>query len=96
VLRALEKAGNKLLNDGKRGRDRDRTTPPHLAHLSVSAETPFGADDFDFSMAATVLSDLPAMERVLLERRLGRYCARLYADNAPFTREGLREAVTAP
>jgi hypothetical protein len=96
VLRALEKAGNRLLNDGKRGRDRDRSTPPYLAHLSATAETPFGASDFDFSTLSLVFPDIPAMERALLEARLGRYCANLYAEQEPYTREGLIEAVTAP
>jgi hypothetical protein len=96
VLRALEKAGNRLLNEGKRGRDRDRTTPPHLAHTIAEVETAFEASDFDFTMASMVFSDIPAMERAILEARLGRYCANLYANSAPYTRESLIEAVTAP
>lgn len=89
VLRALEKAGNRLLNDGKRGRDRDRTTPPHLAHLAAGGQTP----DFDFTMAQTVFGDLPALRRAEIEARLDQYCANLYSERAPYTRDGLIEAV---
>lgn len=93
VLRALEKAGNRLLNDGKRGRDRDRTTPPHMAHLTANHEEPVEASDFDLTLAATVFSDRPALERAIIEARLGRYCANLYANREAYTKDGLVEAV---
>lgn len=91
VLRALEKAGNRLLNDGKRGRDKDRTTPAHLAHIALSSET---LPEFDFTLLPTVLSDLPAMKQALVGRALNRYCTDLYRNNLPYTREGLIEAVS--
>ena len=89
VLRALEKAGNRLLNNGKRGRDRDRTTPAHLAHLSHAPEVPFGASDFDFSLASTALGDLPAAQRATIEARLARYCAHLYATGTAYDRRSM-------
>lgn len=90
VLRALEKAGARVLNEGKRGRDRDRTTPPHLAHLTASIEV---APDFDFSMLPTVLCDLPASRQARIGGALARYCARMYLQGEPYSREGLIEAV---
>lgn len=94
VLRALEKAGNRLLNDGKRGRDKDRTTPAHLAHLTAAPSVPLGASDFDFSLSCTVFGGLPAVQRARIEARLGRFCALLYADGEAYTREGLIEALS--
>jgi len=94
VLRALEKAGNRLLNDGKRGKDRDRTTPVHLAHCVVGPVMALGASDFDFGLAQTVFAELPAVQRARIESRLARYCASLYAQAAPYTREGLIEALS--
>lgn len=93
VLRALEKAGNRLLNDGKRGREKDRTTPPHLAHCVAAPEFALGAGDFDFSLASTVFGMLPAVQRARIEVRLGRFCADLYENSEPYTREGLMEAL---
>lgn len=90
VLRALEKTGNRLLNDGKRGKDRDRTTPPHLAHLTVSAGRPVMGGEFDFSLASTALSDLPAKSLDRTIRSLGEYCAHLVNEKEPYTRESLR------
>lgn len=90
VLRALEKAGNRLLNDGKRGRDRDRETPPHLAHTIMEGE----ADQkFDFSLSHTVFGSLPAMQRARIEARLGAFCVDLYASREAYTREALVEAL---
>ncbi len=93
MLRALEKAGNRLLNDGKRGRERDRTTPPHLAHLS---NAPLGlvADMvFDFDLLPAVLGDRSAVEQAKIEGALVRFCRRLYADGDPYTRDGLIAAL---
>lgn len=90
VLRALEKAGNRLLNEGRRGRDRDRNTPPHLAHMVASiAEMP----SFDFSLLPTVLDTLPAGQQARIGGALNRYCARLYAEGEAYSREGLVEAM---
>lgn len=93
VLRALEKAGNRLLNDGKRGRDKDRTTPPHLAHLSANLQKPADAADFDFSMAQIVLPDMSAKEITTVTRKLSAYCAKLYNSGDAYSREGLTEAL---
>lgn len=90
VLRALEKAGNRLLNDGKRGKDRDRTTPPHLAHITASVTT---IPEFDFTLLSTVLSDLPAMKQALVSRTLYNYCTRLYENGEAHSREALIKAL---
>lgn len=90
VLRALEKAGNRILNDGKRGKDRDRTTPAHLAHLTASVTT---VPEFDFTLLPTTLGHLPAMKQMLVGRALNNYCTRLYENGEPYTREGLIDAL---
>lgn len=88
ILRALEKAGNRVLNDGKRGRDRDRTTPPHMAHVvNQVSEVP----EFDFSLADQVYGDLTAAQRAEKERQLNNICADLYRSGSPYTREHLIE-----
>lgn len=89
VLRALEKAGNRLLNDGKRGKDRDRTTPPHLAHVASAAG---GVPEFDFTLLPSVL-DVSAAQQARIGGALHRYCARLYTDQEPYSREGLIDAL---
>lgn len=93
VLRALEKAGNRLLNDGKRGREKDRNTPAHMAHLAASAPLVADPSLFDFSLASTVFGDRSAMEQALLLRKLARFCADLYENGEPYTREALMEAL---
>ena len=90
VLRALEKAGNRLLNDGKRGRDRDRDTPAHLAHLTASVE---GPPEFDFSTIPTVLEGLGARQQAAIEGDLRRYCADLYTSKTPHTKAALAMAL---
>lgn len=94
VLRALEKRGNRLLNDGKRGRDRDRTTPPHLAHLTASVSHTAIGDEFDFGLAPVALPDLTASQLALTTHEMGDYCAYLYNEGEAYSREGLMEAVT--
>lgn len=91
MLRALEKAGNRLLNDGKRGRDRDRKTPPHLAHMVASVES---LPEFDFSLLPVVLSSEPAVQQVRIGAALLRYCNRLYSEGEAYTRDGLMEALS--
>lgn len=88
VLRALEKAGNRLLNNRTRGKDKDRTTPPHLAHLALAVET---IPEFDFSMLPTVLGKYPAVKQELIKRKLLAYCARLYETSEAYSREDLAE-----
>jgi hypothetical protein len=93
VLRALEKQGNRLLNNGKRGREKDRTTPPHLAHLSVDGELAVAASDFDFSTASMALDGLSAERMTTIERKLRGFCTDLYVEGQPYTRDALIEAV---
>lgn len=89
VLRALEKAGNRLLNDGKRGRDKDRSTPPHMAHLNASIQRTVTAGEFDFGMLDILMPDLSAAERSKMLRTLGGFCAKLYNSNEGYTRQAL-------
>jgi hypothetical protein len=89
VLRALEKSGNKLLNSGKRGKDRDRFTPAHLAHIEHQPDWTVSPAEFDFSLASTVLSDLPAARRDLTTTILGKFCADLYQHSEAYSREAL-------
>lgn len=96
VLRAMEKAGNRLLNSGKRGRDRDRSTPPLMAHMQMEVFSDgMTVDDveFDFNTLPFVFSTLPASQQARLEGVLTRYCRNLYASRAGYTREGLIEAL---
>lgn len=90
VLRALEKAGNVLLNSGKRGRDKDRSTPAHMAHVLANVED---VPEFDFSLASTVYGDLNAAQRDETERQLGDLCADLYRTGSPYTRDALLAAI---
>lgn len=93
TLRALEKAGARLLSadiHNKRGRTRDRNTPPYLAHLTASIES---VPEFDFSMLSVALSDIPASRQARIGGALHRYCARLYAEVEPYSRDGLMEAL---
>lgn len=90
VLRALEKAGNRLLNDGKRGRDKDRSTPAHMAHLVAGGQT---APEFDFTLVPTVFAHLPAQEQAAIGVAMHRYCVDLYDKGEAYTREGLIGAV---
>lgn len=92
VLRALEKAGNRLLNDGKRGRDRDRTTPAHLAHLTAAGAGREGVQ-FDFDLLPTVLGDRTAGDQARIEGALTKFCNRMYAESDAYTRDGLVAAL---
>ena len=93
VLRALEKAGNKVLNNGKRGRDKDRSTPAHLAHMVASIEHTVIPEEFDFSLATVTLGDLPARQRDVTIQKLGLYCAEMYQSGEAYTRDGLMAAL---
>ncbi|MBC7630315.1 hypothetical protein [Aeromicrobium sp.] len=93
VLRALEKAGNVVLNDGKRGRTRDKTTPPVIAHTKVEpAKTYIGAE-FDFSLASTALSDVSSRNLPSMIEQMGDFCATLYNTQQGYTREALIAAI---
>jgi hypothetical protein len=90
VLRALEKAGNRLLNDGRRGRDKDRTTPAHMAHITATlSDTGWSASDFDFSLAATVFDGASAAELRDLTAKMGAFCADLYNNQRPYAHSDL-------
>lgn len=93
VLRALEKAGNRLLNDGKRGRDKDRTTPPLLAHITASAAASAKPEDFDFATAPLVFQGLTASDLEKRTRTLASFCADLHQSREPYSRERLRTAL---
>ena len=91
MLRALEKNGHRLLNDGKRGRDRDRSTTPHMAHLTATLAQPVSSAAFDFSQASLLLRDLTAAQRKGVIDSLGEFCADLTNRGEPYTREALIE-----
>lgn len=93
VLRALEKAGARLLNAGVRGRDRDRDTPPHMAHLSISAGGDVTPAQFDFSTLSMLIGDLPAARQARIGGALARFCTRMYRDGQPYTRDSLIETI---
>jgi len=91
VLRALEKAGNRLLNDGKRGRDKDRETSLTAAHTVATLDRTYSYADFDTNMVFDVFPDLEPTKVVNMGVHLGRYCAMLYNEGARYTRTGLTE-----
>jgi hypothetical protein len=93
VLRALEKAGHRLLNDGKRGKDRDRTTPAHLAYVTAGALPALNPSDFDFSLAHTALDGLQAARIEETVRRMGLFCWSLYTNKDPYNRTELMKAL---
>lgn len=95
VLRALERRGNRLLNTGKRGKDRDRTTPLYAAHLVASIDHTVDASEFDFSFASHMLSDYPAAAQHQIVASLGAFCASLYNNEDGYTRAGLTKALEA-
>lgn len=90
VLRALEKAGNRLLNDRTRGKDKDRTTPLHMAHVVAGGHT---APEFDLGLVPTVFGDRPAAEQAAIGGALRKYCADLYVRGQAYSRETLIAAV---
>lgn len=93
VLRALEKAGNRLLSadiHNKRGKTRDRSTPPHLAHLTASVEV---LPEFDFTLLPTALQGVSAGRQARIGGALHRYCSRMYSDGAAYTRADLLDAL---
>ena len=90
VLRALEKAGNRLLNDRTRGKDKDLTTPLHLAHLTASIPADIR---FDFGTLPYVMGDLSTTQQVKIEAALTRYCARMYRTGTAYSRDDLISAL---
>lgn len=94
VLRALEKKGNTVLNSGKRGKDRDRTTPPHTAHLTASLDHTYSGVEFDFGLADSVLLEVEPTERQRLVGLMGDFCAFLYNEGKAYDRESLRAVLS--
>jgi hypothetical protein len=88
VLRALEKAGNRVLNAGKRGKDRDKTLDPLEAHLHerINGNGPALLDGA-FSTARYALDgydDVPG-----LTASLSGYCLDLFEHQQPYSRDTL-------
>lgn len=90
VLRALEKAGNRVLNSGKRGKDRDRSTPPLTAHVLTNVED---IPQFDFTLASTVLRGMTARQQAEISMAMHRFCVDLYRTGTGYSREGLMTAL---
>lgn len=89
VLRALEKQGNRLLNSNKRGRDRDRITPPHLAHLTAAGGDQHEQLTFDFSLLPTVFPGMHARVQRDLTTALNAFCNALYERQEAYSRDAL-------
>jgi hypothetical protein len=91
VLRALEKAGNRILNDGKRGKDRAvPTSPAYEAYLSLGAGINGHGEDLlrdGFAFAPQILDGLASPDEVV--PILHRYCLDLFESKEPHTRERL-------
>lgn len=93
VLRALEKAGNRLLNTGYRGRSKPTGVIAHHAHTQMGLYSPGDEVNFDFTMAPEVFDDLDAREVGTLVRQMTRFCAELYDTRTPYSRERLIQTV---
>jgi hypothetical protein len=93
ALRALEKYGNRLLNNGKRGRDKDRMTPPHMAHVAIRPDQPVDGNDFDLTLSTVLLVSSSAVEQARWAGAVARMCARLVNEGEAYSREALIEAV---
>lgn len=90
VLRALEKNGARLLNEGKRGRERTRVADVYNAHTALVADGGLGRTvsslDFDFTLAYDVLPGVDTSP-------LARFCADITNEGRPYRREALIEAL---
>lgn len=93
VFRALEKSGNRLLNNRLRGRDKDRETPLHLAYLAVENKAAAWSKDFDFSLAPVLLGNHSSEALDATVRILGQFCADLYNNDEAYSREALLKAI---
>ena len=93
ALRALEKYGNRLLNDGKRGREKDRMTPAHMAHVVSVPQITASSADFDFSLANVLLVSSSVKSQAAWVAAVGRFCTDLVNTGTAYSREGLIEAV---
>lgn len=88
VLRALERAGNRVINSNTRGRDRDRSIEPLSVHVNeqINGNGPAllaGA----FSTAHIALADREDRDEIV--DSLNGYCLRLFASREPYSRRTL-------
>jgi hypothetical protein len=90
VWRALEKAGNRVLNSGVRGKDRDRSVDPTAFHVlsDVNGDGPKLLEGA-FAYAPRVLDGLADAEKVTTT--LENYCLALFQARIEHTRERLAE-----
>lgn len=95
VFRALEKAGNRILNDGKRGKDRISVDGPvHEAYLK--AEVNGHADDLlkdGFNYAPLALAGIADPKKVVPV--LESYCKDLFDQQIPHSRDRLERSLGA-
>lgn len=88
VLRALEKAGNRLLNTGYRGRSKPTGITPFAAHVEPGVWD--GSEvTFDFTTASVVFEDMEPRDVGALTRELAQYCAHLYRNGLPYSRASM-------
>lgn len=93
VYRALEKAGNRVINARTRGKDRDRNLDPFTIHCQQQINGQ-GPDLLvgGFAYAPEVLGDLVA-EPIRVIEVLEHYCLHLYNTQQPHSKGRLREAL---
>lgn len=95
VFRALEKAGNRVLNANKRGKDKTSSVNPCEAHMRldepINGEGPALLADA-FKYAPQVLSGI--VDSAIVVPVLERYCLALFATQLPHSRERMIEALS--
>ena len=89
IFRALEKAGNRLINSGKRGKDRTSTIAPYDAHVAigVNGEAKELLRDA-FSCAPQVLDGIADPEVIVPQ--LEAYCLSLFKHREPHSRDRMK------
>lgn len=91
IYRALEKAGNRVINSGRRGKDRDTTIVPYDAHVAIPVNGEGKSLLTDaFSCAPQVLDGIADPDVIV--PRLESYCLDLFRQRVPHSRQRL-EAV---
>lgn len=90
VWRALEKAGNRVLNSGVRGKNRDKSIEPTEFYLQtqVNGEGPELLDNA-FAYAPRILGEIEEFDKVVTSLR--DYCLVLFATQTPHSRQTLAE-----
>ena len=89
IYRALEKAGNRLLNSGRRGKDRTHAIAPYDAHIDIHVNGDGKALLTDaFSCAPQVLEGIADPEVVVPQ--LEAYCMSLFKHREPHTRDRMK------